>query len=65
MEDGLRAQVPSSKNTKKLSLNPCFNGRWSARFWIKNWKLRSSESLNPCFNGRWSARADERLAQTA
>ena len=45
------------KGTKRIGLNPCFSGRWSAS--IKdNVDLKEyASSLNPCFSGRWSARA--------
>ena len=41
---------------KAISLNPCFNGIWSA---IKATLVRDGEilGLNPCFNGIWSATA--------
>ena len=40
---------------QKMSLNPCFNGLWSAteRRWF--WRSAILTSLNPCFNGIWSA----------
>ena len=38
---------------KKLSLNPCFNGRYSQRLLIKTLELWNM-CLNPCFNGRYS-----------
>ncbi len=31
MEDGLREKRRISQRIKRNSLNPCFNGRWSAR----------------------------------
>ena len=37
------------------SLNPCFNGRWSASQVQRNLMHCSLIRLNPCFNGRWSA----------
>ncbi len=54
MEDGLR--VPKKKLTMLLiSLNPCFNGRWSARSSASSKYSEFPQGLNPCFNGRWSA----------
>ncbi len=32
MEDGLRGATQNTYDLVNLSLNPCFNGRWSARF---------------------------------
>ena len=52
MEDTLRGML-SQVRLSRVSLNPCFNGRYSqsglaavAAFIIA--------SLNPCFNGRYS-----------
>ena len=54
MEDGLREVQFVNCTPHDLSLNPCFNGRWSAR--SKNIReVIMGKSLNPCFNGRWSA----------
>ena len=39
----------------RFCLNPCFNGRWSARAALANGFIIIG-CLNPCFNGRWSAR---------
>ena len=57
MEDGLREFEVGKTYTKDTkSLNPCFNGRWSARREkIISYKFKAT-GLNPCFNGRWSAR---------
>ena len=55
MEDTLRVKGISKDMHLPLSLNPCFNGRYSQSkgkigytplFWC----------LNPCFNGRYSQR---------
>ena len=40
-------------------LNPCFNGRWSARKAEDERRGAPRPSLNPCFNGRWSARTNK------
>ena len=56
MEDGLRDLVEFLKKVDSgKCLNPCFNGRWSARDrkYLKAKGVR--DCLNPCFNGRWSA----------
>ncbi len=52
MEDTLRESVVHRKHSKKLCLNPCFNGRYSQR----DCRLKNTGrvSLNPCFNGRYS-----------
>ena len=57
MEYGLRVTSRlTARLSLALSLNPCFNGIWSAR----GVEDISSNSLwlclNPCFNGIWSAR---------
>ena len=39
-----------------MCLNPCFNGRWSARSIMFQERHQTYSRLNPCFNGRWSAR---------
>ena len=46
-------------NTNRMvSLNPCFNGRYSQS--LINIKMSDkANSLNPCFNGRYSQRFDE------
>ena len=54
MEDTLR-ENKRKLNGKILSLNPCFNGRYSQRSLIKA-GAKSVKSLNPCFNGRYSQR---------
>ena len=36
-----------------MSLNPCFNGRYSQRV-LQTISIKISCSLNPCFNGRYS-----------
>ena len=42
MEDGLRAIFLGTDGYKLKSLNPCFNGRWSARrYWAK--QLRDAD----------------------
>ena len=56
MEDGLRDVVSNvAKECGYYSLNPCFNGRWSASFLKTVATLQNDNGLNPCFNGRWSA----------
>ena len=37
-----------------MSLNPCFNGIWSASLALLSLAL-TAIGLNPCFNGIWSA----------
>ena len=37
-----------------LSLNPCFNGRYSRRKQKHYTMKKGNLSLNPCFNGRYS-----------
>ena len=56
MEDTLRVSFISEKNDKVLSLNPCFNGRYSQSN-CHNGRNTRSTCLNPCFNGRYSQRA--------
>ena len=56
MEDGLRDGQNKRLWQKLMSLNPCFNGRWSASTTINGTTKASPLGLNPCFNGRWSAR---------
>ena len=54
MEDTLREKTKIWKQLQ-LSLNPCFNGRYSQRIKTnKNYEYLSS--LNPCFNGIYSQR---------
>ncbi len=56
MEDGLREGGGFWLTfTAAPSLNPCFNGRWSASR-SKYFGDFFLCCLNPCFNGRWSAR---------
>ncbi len=55
MEDGLRVGLMLSMTTQAKCLNPCFNGRWSARLEEKIKNEILLVGLNPCFNGRWSA----------
>ena len=55
MEDTLREKEDTA-TLELLSLNPCFNGRYSQRKPIRP-KNQVSRSLNPCFNGRYSQRA--------
>ena len=56
MEDALRDFVSAYKNAEiSESLNPCSNGRCSAR---PSWLTRKGideQRLNPCSNGRCSA----------
>ena len=41
-----------------MSLNPCFNGRYSLSILRqRNLELPFTICLNPCFNGRYSLRA--------
>ena len=57
MEYGLRAFLwRSSLISFPQSLNPCFNGIWSARRQPKRISKIWIKCLNPCFNGIWSAR---------
>ena len=55
MEDTLRVTSAKTQKLKTLSLNPCFNGRYSQRAEITA-KTAEDISLNPCFNGRYSQR---------
>ena len=55
MEDALRDVVKNPKNGKLFCLNPCSNGRCSARIKTMTY-LKLEKSLNPCSNGRCSAR---------
>ena len=41
------------KATITLSLNPCFNGRYSLSC-LRVLDAKIAECLNPCFNGRYS-----------
>ena len=42
-----------------MSLNPCFNGRYSQS--VKNFdKAAIARCLNPCFNGRYSQRRSKK-----
>ena len=44
------------KVVHSVSLNPCFNGRYSQRAAEKR-QRSNCRGLNPCFNGRYSQRA--------
>ena len=52
MEDTLRAGISMSR-IKALCLNPCFNGRYSQRYY-REFDEEWCKGLNPCFNGRYS-----------
>ena len=54
MEDALRESQTGSFGDGCNSLNPCSNGRCSARF-INQPNNNKTMSLNPCSNGRCSA----------
>ena len=56
MEDTLRVGVASKENRNGVSLNPCFNGRYSQSLHVISVGY-SILCLNPCFNGRYSQRA--------
>ena len=57
MEDTLRVnKLNFLQLCKQLSLNPCFNGRYSQRE-EKEGLNNLTLGLNPCFNGRYSQRA--------
>ena len=56
MEDTLRALLLKYVIELLLSLNPCFNGRYSQSYKYIN-KKPSGICLNPCFNGRYSQRS--------
>ena len=57
MEHGLRDAPSSCRLYCQGSLNPSFNGTWSARGTM-SLDTQLNVSLNPSFNGIWSARAD-------
>ena len=58
MEDALReSQTRRIHRRNLVGLNPCSNGRCSARKALTS-KSATSLSLNPCSNGRCSARAN-------
>ena len=59
MEDTLRATLCVGLAVI-VSLNPCFNGRYSQRT-NYNILLHYSNCLNPCFNGRYSQREQSYL----
>ena len=40
----------------QISLNPCFNGRYSLRSMVSILTKEKDLCLNPCFNGRYSLR---------
>ena len=55
MEYGLRLKMKKSFRLGiEISLNPCFNGIWSATL-LMHKSFAIQVSLNPCFNGIWSA----------
>ena len=64
MEDALRAQtIQTTKTSKYVCLNPCSNGRCSART-QRSATEASKNGLNPCSNGRCSTRSRaERLRE--
>ena len=51
MEDTLRVKLKLVE-LNLVSLNPCFNGRYSQRLRLAIKFV--TKSLNPCFNGRYS-----------
>ena len=58
MEDTLREMLLNLILLEILSLNPCFNGRYSQR----EKKIRifiMPSCLNPCSNGRYSQSAEQ------
>ena len=55
MEDTLRGWLLST-SVKRVSLNPCFNGRYSQRKKFGSKIQKPNKGLNPCFNGRYSQR---------
>ena len=55
MEDTLRGQPWIFFFIWPLCLNPCFNGRYSQRRFLRTLPQRL-RGLNPCFNGRYSQR---------
>ena len=59
MEDTLRASAKTQK-LKTLSLNPCFNGRYSQSQEAFSIFEDDLVCLNPCFNGRYSQSAKNR-----
>ena len=55
MEDTLRGRINSFMLQLFISLNPCFNGRYSqSNFSVTGYICK--DGLNPCFNGRYSQR---------
>ena len=57
MEDGLRERGEISADTARQSLNPCFSGGWSQRYYRElNNAAAKKHCLNPCFSGGWSQR---------
>ena len=40
-------------DSKKVSLNPCCDGRWSRTVMPLSYRL-INKCLNPCCDGRWS-----------
>ena len=56
MEDTLRVPLTSLMQEVRISLNPCFNGRYSQRRQISLMQSLPNLRLNPCFNGRYSHR---------
>ena len=55
MEYGLRVTPNETVVRTTFSLNPCFDGIWSARMSSYSGGTIVSR-LNPCFDGIWSAR---------
>ena len=64
MEDTLRDEEILQKVANRVSLNPCFNGRYSQSKTIAM-SVGVASSLNPCFNGRYSQRANGGKQQDA
>ena len=54
MEDTLRVVTPY-QSTRRVSLNPCFNGRYPQSQCVIMCVLFTLR-LNPCFNGRYPQR---------
>ena len=55
MEYGLRVNMIEEGKSRQESLNPCFNGIWSASTITMVVLCMPRPRLNPCFNGIWSA----------
>ena len=56
MEDTLRVRLRIRMPEIIISLNPCFNGRYSQRQSDGVVGAPDIPCLNPCFNGRYSQR---------